>query len=426
MVLFWFRRDLRMHDNTALNAAIATGEPVLPLFIFDSSILSELPRTDARVTFIHDQLEQINNRLREFNSSVAIFHGTPSEIFAELLERHKPKAVFTNEDYEPYAIKRDNEVENLLNAGGVSFHRFKDQVMFAKSEIVKDDGKPYVVFTPYSKKWLAAFRETEIKTTDLPNRPSFVKHTYPFLTLEQIGFERSEIKIPEFSLEDFVVARYDATRDYPAQKTTRLGPHLRFGTVSIREIAKEVAPRNATLLTELIWREFFMQILFHFPHTTTKSFRPEYDAVPWRNDIAEFESWKNGTTGIPIVDAGMRELHATGFMHNRVRMIVASFLCKNLLIDWRWGEAYFAEKLLDYELASNVGNWQWAAGSGVDAAPYFRVFNPNAQAEKFDSKADYIRKWVPEFDSLTYPQPMVDLKASRERAIATYKQALSR
>lgn len=426
MVVFWFRRDLRLDDNTGLLAALASGKPVLPIFIFDKNILNELPATDARVSFIARSLDQIQETLQKFGSSLAVFHDTPESVFRKLAETEPIEAVYTNEDYEPYARHREATISGLLSEAGIQFRTFKDQVVFSPVEILKDDGLPYVVYTPYSRKWIASFEANPPKVYHLPENPAFARHDFPYLTLGDIGFQRSDIQVPPFNLSRELVNEYGQTRDFPEKSTSRLGPHLRFGTVSVRQAARlAYESESKTLLSELIWREFFMQILWHLPHTATRSFRPDYDGIQWRNDPAEFDRWKNGETGIPIVDAGMRELNTTGFMHNRVRMIVASFLCKNLLIDWRWGEAYFAMKLLDYDMSANVGNWQWAAGSGVDAAPYFRVFNPQTQALKFDPLARYIRKWVPELDSLEYPMPMVDLKTSRERAIATYKRALS-
>jgi deoxyribodipyrimidine photo-lyase len=427
MVLHWFRRDLRLHDNAALFAALQSGEPVLPIFIFDQNILEELPKDDARVTFIHRQLQQLHNQLRSVGSGLAVFHGNPIEVLERLTAEHHVSAVYTNHDYEPYARKRDKEVYELLKGRDIAFKTAKDQVIFEKSEVVKDDGTPYVVFTPFSRKWKERFQAqppVSLPSEQLLDRCA--KHELPFLSMEDIGFTETTIVIPEPRVDDHLMDNYEATRNFPAQAgTSLLGLPLRFGTVSIRELARKAAARtNPTFLNELIWREFFMQILWHFPHTPKKSFKEKYDHVRWDNNEELFKRWCEGKTGYPIVDAGMRQLNATGWMHNRVRMITASFLCKHLLIDWRWGESYFALKLLDYEQASNVGNWQWAAGSGVDAAPYFRIFNPTEQLKKFDPKGTYTRKWVPEWESLHYTKPIVEHKEARERCLRVYKEAV--
>ena len=427
MNIFWFRRDLRLDDNTGLFHALNSGEEVLPIFIFDDSILSQLEKDDARVTFIHQQLEIIQNQLKSIGKSLAVFHGKPIEVYQKLIAENKIKTVYTNHDYEPYARKRDLELYHLFKENGIEFKTSKDQVIFEKSEVVKDDGKPYVVYTPYSNKWKEHFKKTTLiqyQSEDYLGK--IVVHSYPFLSLNDIGFVPSSIKVTPFDVSDSLIDHYEATRNFPAlNKTSYLGIYLRFGAVSIRKtVAKALQSKNETFLKELIWREFFMQILWHFPHTNTQSFRPKYDEIRWENNENLFQKWCEGKTGYPFVDAGMRELNSTGHMHNRVRMIVASFLCKHLLIDWRWGESYFASKLLDYEQASNVGNWQWAAGSGVDAAPYFRIFNPTEQIKKFDKDLVYIKKWIPELNSLEYPNPIVDHKEAREKCLKTYKVAV--
>ncbi|UCD60538.1 MAG: deoxyribodipyrimidine photo-lyase [Flavobacteriaceae bacterium] len=430
--IFWFRRDLRLDDNAGLCNALSGGYPVLPIFIFDVEILHTLPENDARVSFIYDSLQQIRKRLKEHcQGSIGIYYGSPVEIFKKLTNEYDVQAVYTNRDYEPYAQKRDREIAKNLKVSNIEFKSFKDQVIFEKNEVVKDNGDPYVVYTPYMRKWKQKFQKDDpamrYDSESLLNR-LYKKADLPNPGLEAMGFKRSDIMVPDYEISHSLLNSYDKTRNFPAiQKgTSRLGPHLRFGTVSIRQIVKKALnARVETFLNELIWREFFMQILWHFPHTVHKAFKPKYDRIPWRNNENEFEKWQNGETGYPLVDAGMRELNSTGFMHNRVRMLVASFLCKHLLIDWRWGEAYFALKLLDFELSSNVGNWQWAAGSGVDAAPYFRIFNPLTQVDKFDKQKEYISKWVPELQDLTYPQMMVDHKMARERCLRIYKEALS-
>ncbi|MGV7107170.1 cryptochrome/photolyase family protein [Flavobacterium sp. U410] len=428
MIVFWFRRDLRLEDNIGLYHALQSGEEVLPIFIFDLAILSELPKDDARVTFIHQQLAKIQKQLEEIGKSLAVFMNNPVTVFEKLIEEHTITSVYTNHDYEPFARKRDKTVYQLLKQRDIDFKTCKDQVIFEKDEIVKDDGSPYVVFTPYSKKWKEKWSQKQIQ--NYPSEKLLTNigaHSYPFLSLTQIGFEKSVIQVQPYTIADQLISNYEETRNFPAQNgTSFLSTHLRFGTVSIRKIAQKADSfSNKTFLNELIWREFFMQILWHFPHTVTKSFKPQYDAIPWNTDEKNFQLWCEGKTGYPFVDAGMRELNATGHMHNRVRMIVASFLCKHLLIDWRWGETYFAQKLLDYEQSSNVGNWQWAAGSGVDAAPYFRIFNPAEQIKKFDAEYKYIKKWVPEWNTSSYPEPIVDHKEAREKCLATYKKALA-
>ena len=430
VTLFWFRRDLRLEDNVGLYHALKSNTPVLPIFIFDVEILDQLPKNDARVSFIYQQLQLIREELQsKAKSSIAIYHGSPIAIFKKLSEAYTLETVFTNHDYESYALVRDKEVKTFLNEKGIGFKTFKDQVVFEKNEIVKGDGKPYVVYTPYKNKWKEKFNPSIHLVDYQPNTANYIKNTkLPNLTLKDIGFKKALIEVSDYTVTRDLIKNYKDTRDFPAieKGTSRLGPHLRFGTVSIRKMLKKaISEDNEVFWNELIWREFFMQILWHFPHTHKKAFKPKYDRIKWRNSEADFEKWKNGNTGYALVDAGMRELNATGFMHNRVRMLVASFLCKHLLIDWRWGEAYFAQKLLDYDMSANVGNWQWAAGSGVDAAPYFRIFNPMTQVDKFDKQKEYINKWVPELQELTYPVKMVDHKMARERCLQTYKEALS-
>lgn len=427
MNIFWFRRDLRLDDNAGLSHALNSGKEVLPIFIFDETILSQLAKDDARVTFIHQQLENIQKQLDAVGKSLAVFHGNPFEVFTKLMHENQIHTVYTNHDYEPYARKRDLELYHLFNENNIEFKTSKDQVIFEKNEVVKDDGKPYVVYTPYSNKWKDNFRKISLahyKSEDLVDKIKL--HSYPFLKLDDIGFETSKIKVTPFDISNSLIDNYEATRNFPAlNKTSYLGIYLRFGAVSIRKmIANALESKNETFLKELIWREFFMQILWHFPHTVNSSFRPKYDTIKWDYNEDLFQKWCDGKTGYPFVDAGMRELNTTGHMHNRVRMIVASFLCKHLLIDWRWGETYFAIKLLDYEQASNVGNWQWAAGSGVDAAPYFRIFNPTEQIKKFDKDLAYIKKWIPELETDSYPKPIVDHKEARERCLRVYKEAV--
>ena len=428
--IFWFRRDLRLEDNHGLFEALKGNNKVLPIFIFDSDILENLPQNDARVSFIHETLESINKKLqKEFNSGIILFHGKPINIYKQLISKYNIEKVFTNHDYEPYANERDAEIKTFLKENNIVFKTYKDQVIFEKDDVVKSDGTPYLVYTPYMKRWKETFRNSELKifTSETLLVNLFKHDLLSNLSLSDIGFKTSQQIIVPYSVTPKLIQTYEATRNFPSQdSTSKLGPHLRFGTVSIRQmIKKAIAETNEIFWQELIWREFFMQILWHFPQTQTKSFKPQYDHIVWRNNETEFTAWCEGKTGYPLVDAGMRQLNQTGFMHNRVRMLVGSFLCKHLLIDWRWGEAYFAEKLHDYDMASNIGNWQWVAGCGVDAAPYFRIFNPTSQIEKFDKKLEYIKKWVPDFQELTYSTPIVDHKFARERCLEVYKAALN-
>ena len=428
--IFWFRRDLRLDDNVGLYEALRSQHAILPIFNFDSEILDKLTIDDARVTFIHETLQNMRTTLSaKYGSSIAIFHGKPKNIYSQLIETYHVDTVFTNHDYEPYATERDTEIKSLLAAHHIAFKSYKDQVIFEKNEVVKKDGDPYKVYTPYIRTWKEKFKTIDFKLYETESHfNNLIKDVaLQNLSLSDIGFKTSNQSIAPYKITPTLIRNYEDTRNFPAKdSTSRLGPHLRFGTVSIRKIvAKAIAETNEIFWQELIWREFFMQILWHFPHTATSAFKPKYDRIEWRNNETEFKQWCEGKTGYPLVDAGMRQLNETGFMHNRVRMLVGSFLCKHLLIDWRWGEAYFAEKLHDYEMSSNVGNWQWVAGSGVDAAPYFRIFNPTSQIQKFDKNLDYIKTWVPDFQELTYPQPMVEHKMARERCLKTYKSALN-
>ncbi|MDF1698187.1 MAG: deoxyribodipyrimidine photo-lyase [Saprospiraceae bacterium] len=437
--IFWFRRDLRLSDNAGLYHALKSGFPVKSIFIFDVNILNKLEdKADPRVSFIYDSLMDLKTSLKKLGSDLEIYYGDPISVWKELAADSQLKSVFCNRDYEQYAIQRDDSVRDILNARSIEFKTFKDQVIFEKNEVLKDDGNPYVVFTPYKRRWLA---KLDSKLDKENQDTSYFFKSYPCakyesgylkfeanneLTLEKMGFEKTTKEIPSTLVARSVIKQYNEHRDFPALKgTSRLGIHFRFGTISIREKARNAQKLNATYLSELIWRDFYSMILQHFPRVEDQPFREKYRQIEWRNNEEEFDLWCKGQTGYPIVDAGMRELNATGFMHNRVRMITASFLTKHLLIDWKWGERYFAEKLLDYDLASNSGGWQWAAGCGTDAAPYFRIFNPYTQADKFDKKRVYIKKWVPELESSSYPEPVVDHKMARERCLATYKHALN-
>ncbi|MGE6395188.1 cryptochrome/photolyase family protein [Chryseobacterium scophthalmum] len=422
--IFWFRRDLRLSDNTALNATLKSDQKILPIFIFDTEILDQLEnKSDRRVDYIHQALEGINNELKSHQSGIKTYLGKPLEIFKEIINEFDIETVFCNRDYEPNAIKRDQEISDFLNKNKINFKDYKDQVIFEKNEIVKNDGLPYTVYTPFSKKWKEKFHQTEIHSAKINFKNFYSFKTKDIHTLKEIGFKKTDMVFIEPVLDKKIIESYDKNRDFPAlDQTTRLGIALRFGTISIRKCVKYASEHNETWLNELIWREFFMQILYHFPKVVTKCFKEKYENIQWRNNEEEFKLWCEGKTGYPIVDAGMRQLNETGFMHNRVRMVVASFLTKHLLIDWRWGEAYFAEKLLDYELSSNNGNWQWAAGCGCDAAPYFRIFNPSEQTKKFDKDLNYISQWNPE--KHVVKTPIIEHSFARNRALETYKKAV--
>ncbi len=425
--IFWFRRDLRLEDNTALDQALASGLPVLPLFIFDTNITDELPRDDARISFIHETLSDINSSLQKSGSSLYIVKGDPVEKWKEIILSFDIRAVYINKDYEPYAIQRDKNVEELLKGNRISLFRYTDEVIFEEGEILKSDNRPYTIFTPYKNRWMKKLGENPALITPGTGKKyaAFFPFSHTFPSLHETGFRKSDIRVRPYDLS--VIPDYQKYRNLPAMdRTSYLSPHLRFGTVSIRYLVNVALIQNLSFLNELIWREFFMQILFHFPGVVTDNFKPVYDDIQWRNDEREFSKWCIGETGYPIVDAGMRQLNGTGYMHNRVRMITAGFLCKHLLIDWRWGEAYFAQKLLDYELSSNNGNWQWAAGTGCDAAPYFRIFNPETQQKKFDPEEEYIKRWVDNSGKPGYPVKIVEHDFARQRAITVYKSGLKR
>lgn len=430
IVIHWFRRDLRLNDNHALYQALSSGYPVQPIFIFDTSILDKIQdKHDARLVFIHRKLAEIRTKLESLGSTLETYYGDPIDIWKQIADKKNLAGVYANRDYEPYARKRDEAVYTILQKQNISFRGFKDQVIFEKGEVLKDDGKPYTVFTPYSRKWKSLLRVEHLQSFPSENLLDKMLRSKPaqMHSLKDIGFEDFDFPFPPNTIPTEIVRHYDKTRDIPSVAgTSRLSVHLRFGTVSIRELTRCAQECNEKWLNELIWRDFYQMILFHFPHSADHAFKPEYDKIVWRNDPGEFKRWCEGKTGYPIVDAGMRELNETGFMHNRVRMIVASFLVKHLLIDWRWGEHYFASKLLDYDLASNAGGWQWAAGSGCDAAPYFRVFNPALQTEKFDKDFRYIRRWVKEYGTSSYPAPLVDHKMARDRCLLVFKQALGK
>ncbi len=426
IAVFWFRRDLRLEDNCGLSFALNSDKKLLPVFIFDTDILRQFEdKKDRRVDYIHQVLEQMNEELRQHNSGILTFFGKPKNVFEQLSDDYEIETVYCNRDYEPQAIKRDKEVAELLEKKNIQFLDFKDQVIFEKSEIVKDDGLPYTVYTPYSKKWKANLKRENYTSYSLNQNNFFQLSNHKIHSLESIGFEKTDMIFTRPVLEEKIISDYDKFRDYPSlNHTTHLGISLRFGTISVRKCVDFALQHNEVWLNELIWREFFMQVLYHFPKVVNHCFKEKYENIKWRNNEEEFQKWYNGKTGYPIVDAGMNELNQTGFMHNRVRMIVASFLTKHLLIDWRWGEAYFAQKLLDYDLSANNGNWQWAAGCGCDAAPYFRIFNPAEQTKKFDKDLKYIKKWNPEFEDILSNPPVVEHDFARKRALEAYKEGL--
>ena len=429
MVIFWFRRDLRLDDNHALFKALKSGYDVLPIFIFDSNITNKLNQNDHRLNYINNVLDGLNKRLSENKKKIYIYKGDPIEIISKLIIKLKIKEIYLNKDYEPYTRDRDNKIEKFCVANNVSYNSFKDHVIFEEDQIVKKDGTPYVVYTPYSRKWIERFQSNQLDLypSEL-NLGGFVDSDKIREVNYLMDFEKNIISPKTYNLNKDLIDKYEETRNFPAlDSTSRIGVNLRFGTVSTRKIVKTSSERsNNTFLKELIWREFFIQILWHFPHTTEKSFKDKYERIEWRNDMDDFKLWCDGKTGYPIVDAGMNQLNKTGFMHNRLRMVVGSFLCKHLLIDWRLGEKYFADKLFDYEQASNVGNWQWVAGCGVDAAPYFRIFNPEEQQKKFDKELQFIKKWIPNYDKDNYINKIVDHKFARERCLNTYKKALNK
>ena len=428
--IFWFRRDLRIDDNPGLYEALANSKSVIPIFIFDTNIIDNLPSDDNRIKFIWHSLSLLNERLKEIGSTLKVFKGNPLEVFKKITLKYRLTSVYVNRDYEKYSIKRDKEINSFLNENKIAFNASKDHVFFEPDEILKSDGTPYTVFTPYSKKWFEKFYSEKLPQYQIKNLvDNFFKTNYePIISLSEIGFSNDEIEFEKFNLDDELIKNYNSKRDFPyLNSTSKIGPYLRFGLISVREVGKKTIEKkfDQSFLRQLIWRDFYIQIFFHFPDSENENFKPAYDKIMWLNEEEKFEKWCAGETGYPIVDAGMKELNATGFMHNRVRMITASFLCKHLLIHWKKGESYFAKKLLDYEMASNVGNWQWVAGTGVDAAPYFRLFNPEIQMKKFDPQKVYIKKWLPKYDPENYLEPIIDHNYARERCLNAYKMALN-
>jgi deoxyribodipyrimidine photo-lyase len=430
-IVFWFRRDLRLEDNRGFYEALTSGHQVLPLFIFDQEILGRLPdRNDRRVQFIHHRLQELQQQLRAQGSELLVRNGKPLEVFEQLLGEFAIEGVFLNRDHDPYPKRRDDEVKKFMADRGLLFREFQDHFVFEREQILTDKGTPYTVYTPYSKKWLARL---EADDSFIHHFPSEKKQTalakglprQNIPSLASLGFDATSMKAPPGVvplIDERILKGYEAHRNdvFNPHATTQLGIHLRFGTLSVRELVRRALPLSQTYVKEIAWRDFFSQVLYHYPHVVRQSFRAEFDKVAWSQSQEDFQRWQDGMTGFPLVDAGMRELRATGTMPNRVRMNVASFLCKDLLIHWSWGERYFAGVLLDYDLSSNNGNWQWAAGTGCDAAPYFRVFNPELQRQKFDPKGEYVRRWVPEWNTPSYPAPMVDHAQAARRAIFEY------
>ena len=428
--LFWHRRDLRIDDNKGLFEALKQNEIVHPIFIFDKSILDKLPKNDQRILFIYQEIESLKKSYQNLGSDLWVYYSEPSEIIPKIAQELNCSSVYFNNDYEPYALQRDQEIQVSLNNIKIEFIGNKDHVIFEKNEVLKDDGKPYTIFTPYSRKWKANLKEEDLREYSIEKYSGNLvqkQQGEALITLEEMGFESKVLHdFPDRIAKNEILKNYHLSRNFPAVKgTSKLSLHLRFGTISIRKLALIAREQNETYLNELIWRDFYQMIIFHFPKSAENSFKAQYDKIIWEKNEVHFDAWCTGKTGYPIVDAGMRELNATGFMHNRVRMVVASFLTKHLLLDWRLGAAYFAEKLLDFELASNTGGWQWAAGCGCDAAPYFRVFNPQAQQEKFDKSFEYIKKWVPEYGTSSYPEPIIEHKFARERILQRFKSALN-
>ena len=429
--LFWHRRDLRIEDNSGLFKALTSGQKIQAVFIFDSNILNLLSdKEDARITFIYREISRLKAEYQSLGADLLVLYGDSIELIPQLALEMGAESVFTNRDYEPKAVLRDTRINELLAKHKIKFIGAKDHVIFEKDEITKGDGSPYTIYTPYANKWREKFKDQSYTPFPTENYFHYLAPIYSaqqLLSLEEMGFkENKKIDFPPLTIPTEILQNYHETRDYPSIKgTSKLSIHLRFGTISIRKLVQAASTKNPVYLNELIWRDFYQMIIHHFPQSVKEAFKVKYERIEWEHNEIHFNAWCEGKTGYPLVDAGMRELNNTGFMHNRVRMVVASFLCKHLLLDWKWGAAYFAEKLLDYEEASNIGGWQWAAGCGCDAAPYFRVFNPTLQQQKFDPKFDYIKKWVPEFGTKAYPEPIIEHTFARDRVINRYKYALN-
>lgn len=474
--LVWFRRDLRLQDNAALSLALHSCRRVFCAFLFDSDILNTLPRQDRRVEFIRESLVELDAGLRERSGKpeaglICLFGRAPDQI-PQLAQQLGVNAVFTARDYEPAALERDTQVEAALASHQISLLRIKDHTIFEAREVLTQANKPYTVFTPYKRAWLARIGESPVPSHGCETNHSALAERPPSLArgvpaLAELGFERSnlgQLRIPtgmsgaQALLKDFLqrIDSYDTTRDFPSIKgPSYLSVHLRFGSVSIRELVnlalerhRQGSPGASTWLGELIWRDFYFQILTNFPHAAHGSFKAEYDRIQWEDGeraVQLFAAWKNGQTGYPLVDAAMAQLNQTGYMHNRLRMVAGSFLVKHLGIDWRWGERYFAEVLNDFDLSANNGGWQWVSSSGCDAQPYFRIFNPVTQSEKFDAQGKFIKRYLPQLGPLAgkalhapwlgkasemaragvvlgdnYPHPVVDHAQARSRTLLRY------
>jgi len=468
--LVWFRRDLRDFDHAALHDALARSRKVYCAFVFDTEILDRLPRRDRRLAFIHAAVAELDAALRAAGGGLIVRHAHALDEIPRLAEALGVDAVFADRDYEPSAVARDVAVASRLSKAGRSWQSFKDQVIFEHDEVLSQSGKPFSVFTPYKNAWLKALHATEAASLrpypvdPLPGQLAFPPETQGFPSLPELGFEAVEPPLPpgmsggQILFDDFAerMADYDRARDFPALKgPSYLSVHLRFGTVSIRGLVRRAldemrqgSPGAAIWLSELIWRDFYFMVLHHHPHVVDHAFKPEYDAIEWESGPhadALFEAWCSGRTGYPLVDAAMLQLNQTGYMHNRLRMVTASFLVKDLGIDWRRGERYFAEKLNDYDLAANNGGWQWAASTGCDAQPYFRIFNPVTQSERFDPDGKFIKRYLPALAGLPpkhlhapwqaptdvlrsagialgeqYPLPIVQHDEARKRTLERY------
>ncbi len=460
--LCWIRRDIRLHDHHALSAAIANCDEVQLIFIFDSKILSKLPKNDRRVSFIHESLEFIENELNKKGASIIIRHGDPIEEIPMAMLKYKCDALFFNKDFEPYALKRDKKIKSLIK----NAHEYLDHVYYEPKRILNGKGEVYKVFTPYKKKWLEELKNEDNQValykcalnqfSEVTNKHSLLKFDW----MEEIGFEKTTNALQGGTKEakkhllkfEKKIQDYKEARDIPSiEGTSNLSPYIRHGCLSIRDMMRAALKSNSNgaqiWLSELIWREFYQMILFHFPHVEKSSFKKQYDAIKWKGTDEHFKLWCEGQTGFPIIDGAMRCLNQTGMMHNRLRMIVASFLCKTLLIDWRRGEEYFALKLLDFDLAANNGGWQWSSSTGCDAQPYFRIFNPYSQSQRFDGEGKFIKRYCPELKFFNskyihaphetdiliqteaqcllgsdYPYPIVDYKTNRDQALKMYKE----
>lgn len=431
LAIHWFRRDLRLHDNAALFEACAKYDCVVPIYIFDEKFFIDMQRNVASAGVLGEQVLRLQEALQKEDCNLRVFQGNPEEVLLQLAKDFDNVAVYFNKDYEPATHQRDMQIQKSLEKAGVEVRTFKDRVLFEESEILNGQKKPYSVFTAYKKAVLARIKEAPIKRFPSEKKLESLRasaHLKLKTSLENAKLDFAQVQLPPANLKPNHLSKYDSERDFPALMAgSNVGLYLNFGALSVREVFQRALESGSeAFASEILWRDFFIQILWHFPKSENASFRPEYDRIEWRKSKKDFQLWTQGQTGYPLVDAGMRELLATGQMHNRVRMVVASFLCKHLLIHWKQGERYFAEKLLDFELASNVGNWQWVAGSGCDAAPYFRIFNPQIQQKKFDPEYRYIKKWIPEWGTKSYPSVMIVHEEARGRCLQAYFKVLKK